>query len=152
MSTYLKQELQEVERYFELEDKVNPAVSVSGVYWHLHHILQAGGGMLYNLRKSNPAEYKPAFNANRLFVFTFKRLPRGKAKAPKNLKVPEVITKEILQDQLAKTKDAIARLNEVPKNGFVNHFVFGHLNLKRTKTLVKIHTQHHLRIIRDILK
>lgn len=78
--------------------------------------------------------------------------PRGKAKAPKHVKPPEVILKEdlILQVNLAKTN--IRTIVSLDKNAYFKHPLFGNINTKRVNRFLLIHTNHHLKIINDVLK
>jgi len=78
--------------------------------------------------------------------------PRGKAKAPKQVLPPEAILKEdiISQLQLAKSNvDSIVNLN---KNAFFKHPLFGDINTSRINRFLLLHTNHHLKIIEDIIK
>jgi len=43
-------------------------------------------------------------------------------------------------------------LDSLKPGNFVIHPMFGHLNLKATKKMLKLHTRHHIDIINDIIK
>ena len=104
------------------------------------------------MAQSEPKLYKYKFNISRFFVFLSKTIPRGKAKAPKVVIPVEEITIETLQESLKNTYQAIAYLKDCQEHQYFMHPFFGQLNKKQTIKLLAIHTQHHLKIIRDILK
>jgi hypothetical protein len=80
-----------------------------------------------------------------------KKIPRGKAKAPKVVVPKEGVTIANLEQHLAKARDAIKALEFVSKNHFFKHPYFGNLKKKQTILFLEIHTQHHLKIILDIV-
>ena len=102
--------------------------------------------------QSDPKLYKSKFNMSRFFVFLSKTIPRGKAKAPKVVIPTNEITLEALQESLANTYGAITYLKDCEENQYFMHPFFGQLNKKQTIKFLAIHTEHHLKIIRDILK
>ena len=80
-----------------------------------------------------------------------KKIPRGKAKAPQVVVPKEGITIADLEYHLTKARDAIKALEFVSKNHFFKHPYFGDLKKKQTILFLEIHTQHHLKIIQDIV-
>jgi hypothetical protein len=80
-----------------------------------------------------------------------KKIPRGKAKAPKIVAPKADINKDELQLHLNRTRETIKALELVSKDHFFEHPYFGKLKLKETIRFLEIHTQHHLDIIRDII-
>jgi hypothetical protein len=81
-----------------------------------------------------------------------KTIPRGKAQAPKVVIPVEEITVDSLQESLKNTHQAITYLKDCEENQYFMHPFFGQLNKKQTIKFLAIHTEHHLKIIRDILK
>ena len=57
-----------------------------------------------------------------------------------------------LQESLKNTYQAITYLKDCEANQYFMHPFFGQLNKKQTIKFLEIHTEHHLKIIRDILK
>jgi hypothetical protein len=56
------------------------------------------------------------------------------------------------QESLKNTYQAITYLKDCEENQYFMHPFFGQLNKKQTIKFLAIHTEHHLKIIRDILK
>lgn len=149
---YLNRQLQELEEYFPFVASSNSQISKVNVGWHLAHSFKVINGICFSLKKSDPQEYKPTFNIKRVVVFTLGSFPRGKIKAPKVVIPDEKIDNEYLRSQLELAKNNFAQFDSLEKNTFFNHPYFQHLNKPQSKRLMEVHTQHHLKIIRDILK
>lgn len=144
--------IKELERYLTLKDKRNDSISTSNVAWQIDHTLKVFNLVSKTLLESNPKLYTSKFNKWRLLFFTLEYFPRGKVKAPKFVRPPENITTNDLEIQLKKAFQNIEQIKTAHKNAHFKHFIFGVLNTKRTTLFLKLHTTHHLKIIRDILK
>ena len=143
--------LNELESNISNFEKHNEKVSTSTVGWQIDHCLLVINGIVSQLQNSNPSSFKPNFNFKRVLVFTLKKIPRGKAKAPKSVQPKDEIT---LNDLLEKLEIAKIKINDLPKLNPKSHFkhpYFGVLNLKQTILFLEIHTFHHLKIVRDIV-
>ncbi len=132
----LKKLIQDLESKIPNQEMFNPTISKSSVGWHIEHTLLTMNLVIGALQKSNPENYKRTFNFYRILVFAMNKIPRGKAKAPKIVQPKEDFNIESLRSH---------------KNYF-EHPYFGHLTLKPTIKFLKIHTNHHLQIINDIIK
>lgn len=64
---------------------------------------------------------------------------------------PKVITYEALLEQLSEAKKKVTGLQDLPETSSFKHMEFGLLNRDEAARLIEIHTDHHLKIIRDIL-
>ncbi len=133
-------------------EKTNPLISTATVGWQIDHSLRVLNGIILQLKKSDPEDYKWEFSFNRILVFTTNRIPRGKVKAPKTVTPDTVATVMELKEKLELVKQEILDLHSLPKNHFFSHPHFKKLNLKQTQKFLEIHTFHHLKIIRAILK
>lgn len=142
----------------QLENKIDfyksekLSVSKSSIGWQIDHSLKVFNGIISMLKKSEPDNYKWKFNFPRAIVLTFKNIPRGKANAPKNVRTYDEILKQDLINQLETAKKFVLDLNGLHKKSNFIHPYFGVLNLKQSINFIKIHTIHHLKIIKDILK
>ena len=97
-------------------------------------------------------KFKNNFSFLGRIFFTLGFFPRGKAKSPKYVKPPETILKEDLISQLKTAKNNINNIIDLDKNAYFKHPIFGNINKKRVTKFLKLHTNHHLKIVRDILK
>jgi DinB superfamily len=131
---------------------VNPSVSPSSVGWHIAHTLLANNRIITGLSKSNAADYKGKFSFVKLLVYTTGKIPRGRAKAPDAVIPANDFTAESLQQQVDKALEKLKELDGLQPNNFIEHPVFGNLNLKNTGRFLEIHARHHLNIIDDIIR
>ena len=148
----LETKVQELTQYLSAFDKIDQTISSASVGWHIEHCLLVIKQITSTVAQSEPKLYKSKFNMSRFFVFLSKTIPRGKAKAPKVVIPTNEITLEALQESLANTYGAITYLKDCEENQYFMHPFFGQLNKKQTIKFLAIHTEHHLKIIRDILK
>jgi hypothetical protein len=144
--------LPELANYITDHNQSNQAISEASVGWHIEHSLLVIKQITATVAQSEPKLYKSKFNMSRFFVFLSNTIPRGKAKAPKVVIPAENITLETLQESLKNTYQAVAYLKDCQEDQYFMHPFFGQLNKKQTIKFLAIHTQHHLKIIRDILK
>jgi hypothetical protein len=144
--------LPELANYIADYNQFNHAISEASVGWHIEHSLLVIKQVTATVAQSEPKLYKSKFNLSRFFVFLLKTIPRGKAKAPKVVIPVDEITIETLQESLKNTYQAIAYLKDCQENQYFMHPFFGQLNKKQTIKFLAIHTKHHLKIVRDILK
>jgi hypothetical protein len=80
------------------------------------------------------------------------RIPRGRAKAPKVVQPKANFNTETLKNHLEKGKTKLAELDTIGDKNYFEHPYFGHLRLKPTIKFLEIHTNHHLKIINDIIE
>jgi hypothetical protein len=144
--------LPELANYIAHHNKSNKAISEVAVGWHLEHSLLVIKQITATVAQSEPKLYKSKFNLSRFVVFLTKIIPRGKAKAPKVVIPNDEITMETLQESLKNTYQAITYLKDCEENQYFMHPFFGQLNKKQTIKFLAIHTEHHLKIVRDICK
>lgn len=150
--THLNTLLDQLETKIPFCDTSNPAVSKGNVGWHIEHCLLTLNGVTQFLVQSDPKNYSWSFNWIRIIVFLRKKIPRGRAKAPKIVQPQENLSQEGLLNHISITRNAIKELASVSKNHYFKHPYFGNLKLEQTMNFLEIHTQHHLSIMDDILK
>mgnify|MGYP002632116335 FL=1 len=144
--------IKELESYIAVKDKRNNSVSTSDIAWQIDHSLKVFNLVSKTLVNSDLELYSSKFNKWRLLLFTIGYFPRGKVKAPKFARPPEVILTEDLVSQFQLVYQNIDNIKSANNNVHFKHFIFGVLNKNRTIRFLLIHTKHHLKIIRDILK
>lgn len=144
--------IKELENRIPDLEKLDPATSSSPVGWHIEHSLLTIDKIVEAVSKSDPREYKWRFNFARLLVFTINKIPRGRAKAPDSVQPKTEFTTATLKIHVAATTEKTRALNSLEANSFFIHPFFDKLNLKPTIKFLRLHTQHHLAIINDIIK
>lgn len=143
--------IDELEVHLSNYEATNLQVSQSTVGWQIEHSLLTINGIVGAIQKSNPKDYNWKFSFFKILILATKKIPRGKAKAPKIVAPKADINKDELQLHLNKTRETIKALELVSRDHFFEHPYFGKLKLKETIRFLEIHTQHHLDIIRDII-
>jgi len=144
--------LNEVASYIPVRDTINLEVSEAAVSWNSGHIYLMVNQLHKALKYSDENNYKTKFNMIRAYVFTFKKLPRGRVTAPESVRPKENLTINTLQEDYDQALATVEKLSALPKKKHFNHPVLGTLNRNKTIKFLIIHTEHHLKIIRDILK
>jgi hypothetical protein len=147
----LKNLIQELESGIPFQEILKPSISKSTVGWHIEHSLLTINLVINAIEKSDPSTYKHTFSFIRMLIMTTKRIPRGKARAPKMVQPNIDFTAETLKEHLEKAKSNIRKLQTIDPNQYFVHPYFGHLKLKDTIPFLEIHTRHHLKIINDII-
>ena len=144
--------LEKLESHIENHTISNPKISKSDIAWHIDHSLKVINNVIIALQKSDSNTYKNNFSFLGKMFFTLGFFPRGKAKAPKYVRPPEVILKEDLITQLQEAKNYVSTIADLDKNAYFKHPLFGHINKKRVSKFLALHTNHHLKIMDDIMK
>ena len=144
-------QIREMQDLAEQWETINPSVSSSSIGWHLAHNLQVINGVVASIAASNPANYAPKHTFVKWLILLTKKIPRGKVRAPKYV-VPETISKEELEEALDRASLSVLNLLNQSPNQYFTHPMFGDINTKLAARFLWIHTEHHLKIARDILK
>ncbi|NOT51249.1 MAG: hypothetical protein HOP10_08220 [Chitinophagaceae bacterium] len=142
----------ELETKLPFIEQKKESVSQATVGWHIEHSLLALIKMISAAEHSNPEDYKWKFSIKLTVVLLLNKFPRGMAKAPDAVKPGEVISKDTIVPLLSKAKQKAELFEKLSRNKFFTHPFFGDLRVKQARRIIAIHTQHHARIINDILK
>jgi hypothetical protein len=129
----------------------NSLVSKASVGWHIAHSCLVINSIVGALKKSNPADYRWKFSMSYLYVTIRGGFPRGRGKAPERVMPLGEINPETLRDLVSKSQNALAELPGLPKNVHFKHPFFGMLNRNATIRFLEIHTNHHVKIMKDII-
>ncbi|MEM9364291.1 MAG: hypothetical protein AAGA43_16740 [Bacteroidota bacterium] len=149
---FLGNKLIELESYFKYRDSLDYNVSQVPVAWHLDHSLRTINEISKTIKKSNPEEYRGSINLGRSMLLLTKSIPRGRAEAPKIVAPPDTISIDSLHFHLNEARVNLNAYDSLPKKAFFVHPYLGRLKKKTAKKFIEIHTEHHLKIIRDIMK
>lgn len=143
--------LQEMEVLLPQFEKRNDKVSKASIGWQINHNLLVFNSVCKAIISSDPAKFKSKFNLTRTIILWSGIIPRKKAKAPKEV-VSDIFTTESIQTEIANAYSLLKRLDTLDENAYFSHPFFGDINLKTTRRFLAVHTEHHLKIMRDILK
>ena len=150
--TVLQKALNDIESYLPNSEAVNSKVSKANVAWHLDHSLKVINSVVKNMESSDPSTYENNFSVMGRIVFALKYIPRGKAKAPKHVTPSETILIDDIKTQLAEARENLEAIPNLNKNAFFKHPLFGNVNKSRVVRFLDAHTNHHLKIVKSILK
>lgn len=142
--------IEEIEQAIPFYIQQEDSISSVSVAWQLHHTLSVIVRISKVLIKTNPKDYKKDFNMRRNVIFTLGKIPRGRGKAPDAVNKLESIEKEEIIDLLKQAKALITMHESLPEHAFFTHHYFGTMNKKQTLKFINIHTEHHLKIVREI--
>ncbi|WP_343488137.1 DUF1569 domain-containing protein [Allomuricauda sp. d1] len=148
---FLEDEFTAIEKHIPKRDVLNEEVSTADVAWHLDHMLKTINRISENLEASDPHDYAYKFSMQQVVVHTTGMIPRGVAQSPQNVRPPKVIETDSIYVQLQEAKRNIKGISNLDKNSHFNHPVFNKLDRDQTRRFLEIHTNHHLKIIQDIL-
>ena len=144
--------ISELENKLSFVEQKKEAVSQVTVGWHIEHSLLALIKMISAVEHSNPADYKWKFNLKRSIVFGLGKIPRGKARVPDSVKPAAETSMANINGLLEKAKQKVASFEKQRPDKFFTHPVFGDLQVKQARRIIAIHTNHHIKIINDIIK
>lgn len=146
----LQSQLRELKECIPDKELSDPQVSNAPVGWHIAHSLLVINTIFDSLQASAPEEYKKSFSFWKTTVMLLRKIPRGRARSPRAVLPPEKIETDFLQKQAEQATANILLMENFPKKAFFEHPFFKHLNRDETKKFLEIHTEHHLKIIREI--
>jgi hypothetical protein len=142
--------IDELASYIPQLEARNEMVSSSSVGWQIEHDLLVISSVIEGVKRSDPAAYKWQFKPLKYVVLWRGVIPRGKVGAPK-LVTPGEITQDTLQAHIALCRQRLEELAKVQAGNYFTHPFFGDLKKKETFRFLYVHTEHHLKIIREIL-
>lgn len=146
----LRKQLDELESYIPQLEARNNTISASTVGWQIEHNLLVISSVIEGVKRSDPAAFKWQFKPLKYVVLWRGIIPRGKVGAPK-LVTPGEITQETLQAHIALCRQRLDELEQVGEGHYFTHPFFGDLKKKEAIPFLFIHTEHHLKIIREML-
>lgn len=148
----LNKQLTQIQLFIQDDDRVNTNVSTASTYWHIEHCLKIIDGVITILQQANPADHKPTFSVMKMVVMTTGYIPRGKARAPKETTPDGTPTKAKIKAMCDQALVKLETLKTVPQAACFKHPLFGWLRKKESLRFLGIHTAHHLKIIKDIVR
>lgn len=150
--TVLQNGLDTIEDCIQHNKVINTDVSKVNVSWHLDHSLKVINSVIKNMQNSDSALYIDNFSFLGKALLKLKFFPRGKAKAPEYVMPSEAILVDDIKTQLVEARQNIKTIPNLDKNAFFKHPLFGNVNTSRVIRFLDVHTNHHLKIVKRILK
>lgn len=151
-SALLNEQFDSIEKLIEKRELIDTTVSKANVAWHLDHMLKVINNLYDTLQLSDTNNYEWSFNLTRSIVFTTGTIPRGRAKSSESVTPPKVILVNALEEQLKEAKSKMEKINQLHENASFNHPVFERLDRDQSIRFIEIHTNHHLKIVADIIE
>jgi len=148
----LDKEFLKIENYISVMEKSDKDVSKAPVKWHLLHLLQVIKGVIDNATSSDTVEFNSKSNLIWKYTSLFGKIPRGKITSPDVVNPKFDITEIEIRTTIDEAKLSVSQWSKLKKNNFYDHHILLHLNKRKIKRFLKVHTRHHLRIVRDITK
>jgi len=131
-------------------EKSSIEVSKANVGWHIAHsylvIIKSCENLLSNTNR--PSKNRKWFIQEVFFLL--RKIPRNKIEAP-DFVVPIDNSEKEIKRLYNKTITLIEQVERI-KNGYLSHPFLGPIKLQRVPLFLRIHTAHHLQIIREIIK
>ncbi len=141
----------ELASYIPQLEARNETVSSSTVGWQIEHSLLVISSVIEWVKRSDPSKYKWSFRPFKYLIFWRGKIPRGKSRAPKFV-VPDTFTSESLLNHIETCRAKITEFESVGAGHYFSHPYFGDTKKKDVIPFLELHTDHHLKIIKDILK
>jgi len=147
----IKQHLNYIEMVVSEHQVKNSSVSSSTVGWQIDHSLKVINNVIAYL-KTAPTDKAPKINIYGRLFLGINYIPRGKGKAPELVLPQDNITKKTLNSQLIEANENIQAIPSIDARVTFKHAYFGILDLRQSIRFIEVHTNHHVKIIKDILK
>ena len=148
---FLDKDLSLIESYISEGEQINTEVSEVNVAWHLHHSLLTIKQIYLALEQSDPEQFESSFNAVRTLSLTGNYIPRGRAQSPSSVRPPDEFTTQDVIELLGQIKSLAPEFANLIEGAYFDHPYFGHLNRSHAMRFLQVHTNHHLKIVDDIL-
>jgi len=144
--------LNNLEAQIENYSSSNNVISEGNVGWHIVHSCLVINSVCGAVLKSDPAKFIKKFSMKAFLVLLFNTIPRGKAKAPSFTVPSEELSPASILKSIHDARASIEALAKAGKNQYFTHPFFGDLHAADTVKFLAVHTNHHLKIIKDIVK
>ncbi|TRZ82289.1 MAG: DUF1569 domain-containing protein [Sediminibacterium sp.] len=144
--------LDELELQIANYSKLNQIISEGNVGWHIVHSCLVINSVCGAVIKSDATKFVKKFSFKAFLVLLLNSFPRGKAKAPSFTVPSEELSPASILQSIQTSRKSIEALAKAGKNQYFTHPIFGDLNTEQTIKFLGVHTNHHLKIIKDVLK
>jgi len=139
-----------LEIWFPAANTCAPTLSAWSIGAHCEHALLAIRGIAESMATSLPGAEPQKITLVGRVVLAARRIPRGKGVSPTSVLPAPTISTEALQALAAYARAACAQIPELPRQAWWRHHLFGVLHRDLAQRFIRIHTEHHLRIIAEV--
>ena len=144
--------LSKLESKISYQEYMNPTISKASVGWHIEHSLLTLNSIITGLAASDPKKYKRRFDIRKTVVMLLGKFPRGRIRAPKTVQPTVAFNADTLHEHVLLLQERVKTLDSLSGDHFFVHPFLGDFKLKPGIRFMAIHTNHHLRIIEDIIR
>ena len=148
----VQDQIKALSSYIPEMDKSDEDVSKVQVGWHIYHALLVIVKVIRMLEQSESSTGPLKTTMFQRIFFFLKLIPRGKAKAPRAVRPPDDFSQQELIGLEQKALSMLSSVSEISPLAQFDHPRVGILNKDKAMKFLAIHTTHHLKIIKDILK
>jgi len=148
----LNKSISKLASYSSEFSKIKPEISEANIGWHIIHCCLVITSVTKSIVQSDPINCKKKFSFIAFYVLLSKKFPRGKAKAPSFTHPQNEITESSINEVIQEARKSLDLLARAASNQYFTHPIFGDLQLRKAIKFLGVHTYHHEKIIRDILK
>lgn len=128
------------------------SISGGNVGWHIIHSCLVITSVAKSILQSDPSTFKKTFSWKAFIVLLLAKFPRGKVKAPSFTQPASEITSNTVLEHIKEARKSAALLLTANKKLYFTHPIFGDLQLPSAIRFLYVHSYHHEKIIRDILR
>jgi hypothetical protein len=148
----MRSSLDELEQYLPNLEARDPAVSQWSVREQIHHALLSADAIARAVADSTPGARSQSFSIVKSIVLLTGKIPRGRGQAPERALPSAEVSREELEQLLARARQSLTAAEASDSKAWFDHFVFGVMYRDSAIKLLHIHTRHHLAIIAAILE
>jgi len=146
----LEKEFAALHDYARKSTLFRPELSAWTIGMHVEHTAKVIHRISNALAASTSPAPKAKWSLARFFVLTSGRIPRGKGKAPEPTIPNHALSGEELLKMLDEAQRSVLIAEKVDRGCWFTHPRFGVLKRDQALRFVRIHTRHHLQIIKEI--
>lgn len=147
----LSEQISEMRGYLEHQPFITSDVSEWSVMQQIEHVCLVSNGLFFSLNRSK-GDKSADKSLKKMAFFKARFIPRGAVKAPDFVAPNPDSTPQSVSKLLDNFEAGISEVEKAPENKTSKHPLLGLLSPQETLDFVSIHTEHHLKIVREILK
>jgi len=155
----IRTQIEQMKKAFSETEEDLAAITVPRSSWcaaaHFDHIIKVAHGTLLILAKPEPPAAPRGLNLIGRLLLALGWMPRGRAQSPDRLR-GSAVTLEELQASLAELENVLERVASRtvtrPNMPILRHPTFGGLTHAQALRFVRIHTDHHLKIVQKLIR